>query len=166
MSVVYVFYLEVIMVKLLFFSKVSDILKPSIIVHILPLPVRQHWYLAVLSCISNRINAYLIAKIWEIDACAIYPIPSSSEFHPNHSTVNSIQCRRIQSCSWHLFHGITSTTKNFCSSFSFALNCCVFLKTPLITGFLKRRLQLDQQMAPASHSFSVFAPVRIGGGCS
>lgn len=58
-------------------------------------------YLEVLSCTSNRTNDYLIAKIWEIDACVIYPVPSSSQFHPNHSTVNSMQCRRIQSCSWH-----------------------------------------------------------------
>lgn len=58
-------------------------------------------YLEVLSCISNRINNYLVAKIWEIDACVIYPIPSSSEFHPNRSPVNSMQCRRTQSYSWH-----------------------------------------------------------------
>lgn len=58
-------------------------------------------YLEVLSCISNRINDYLIVKIWEIDARVIYSVPSSSQFHPNHSRVKNTQCRRIQSYSWH-----------------------------------------------------------------
>lgn len=113
-------------------------------------------YLEVLSCISNRIKDYLIDKISEIDACVISPVPSSSQFPPNHSTVNNMQCRESGAAAGILFHGITTVTKNFCSSFfSFAVNCCIFLKTASITVvFLRRRLQLDQQMAAGSHSCS------------
>lgn len=126
-------------------------------------------YLEVLSCISNRINDYLIVKRWEIDACVIYSVPSSSQFHSNHSRVKNKQCRRIQSCRghplpWH--HHRSQKLLQFLLLFCFELLC--MSKKPFgSSGFSSKKecswtSRWHQLPTPAP----AFAPVRIGGGCS
>lgn len=138
-----------------FFRHLTDILKLSVVLHVLPLPARQHQEV-LRDFILHFQQDKRLFDCQEMRNECVCNLSSTikHQFHPNHPTINNVRCSRIQSCI--LFHGITTMTKNVCSSFfSFAVNCCVFLKTPLINQFfLKRRLQLDQQMAPASHSCS------------